>query len=263
LGRSHVGEQTEKIWLFDRRDLDLRASVAGLSGAGWAHSHVVPDRGANQRLFTRWERTILEEDRLVNVSPAHVQVSGDWMGPNADGTPNTWHFVGESQAMSTTAFDGGSLAVTAAASFEYEINTTAEFVDPSSGSIFTPGGAANYDGFFELDSAATYTIVVQLNRRGRVRLSSFEGLVVFDRINISPTPMFVNLTGTIPPGHYEILATTSLGAPNFPNGVNHFEADGSFENMVFTVQIPEPTYLGILIAIVVGTVGQRGQRRAW
>src|SRR5689334_9330281 len=131
------------------------------------------------------------QQTLANVSPDTANVSGDWMGPNAGGSTPTWHWVGMSQATSTTAFDANSLTVTAAGSFAYQLDTTADFIDPSSNTIYTPSGAANYDDFFNLDTPSSYSIVAQLNMQGRVRLSSFEGLVVFDRSNHDPTTMLV------------------------------------------------------------------------
>jgi hypothetical protein len=44
--------------------------------------------------------------------------------------------------MSTTASDGDSLTITAAGSFAYALDTTADFVDPSSSTIYGPGAAA-------------------------------------------------------------------------------------------------------------------------
>lgn len=187
------------------------------------------------------------QQTLANVSPALADVSSDWTGSNAGGSTATWHWVGSAQAMSTTAFDANSLTVTAAGSFVYEFNTTAEFSDPRSSTIYSPAGSANYRGFFETDVPLVYMISVQLNRRGRVRLGSLEGGVVFDYLNLNPAPFFLELSGTIPRGHYDFLASTSLAAPNFPNGVNHFVESGSYENLTLTVQVPEPKTLGLLI----------------
>ena len=168
------------------------------------------------------------QETLVNVSPALAEVSGDWMGTNAGGTTITWHFVGSSRATSTTAVDADSYTVTAAGSFAYEINTTADFIDPRSSSIYAPGGAANYRGFFELDGPATYTVSVQLNQDSGVSLGSFETGFIFDHFNAGNIPVLFQMTGTIPAGRYQILATTGLGTPLFPNGVNHFDASGGF-----------------------------------
>lgn len=111
------------------------------------------------------------EQRVENVSPATTEVFGDWTGPNADGTPNTWHFVGTSRATSTTTITADSYTVEAAASFSYQIDTAVAFIDPSSTSIFGPSGTGQYNGFFESDVTLHYTITAQLNQRGRVRLS--------------------------------------------------------------------------------------------
>jgi len=83
-----------------------------------------------------------------------------------------------------------------------------------------------------------------------VRLSSFEGAEIFDEINLSTTPVILNFSGTLLPAHYQILASTSLGAPNFPNGVNQFIASGSFEGFNFAVSVPEPNSFVIVAAIV-------------
>jgi hypothetical protein len=54
-----------------------------------------------------------------------------------------------------------------------------------------------------------------------------------------------------------------LAAPNLANGVNHFVASGSFENMVFTLQVPEPsTFGGAIVVAIVGTMRWRARRCA-
>lgn len=183
-----------------------------------------------------------ERQALVNVSPALAHVSGDWMGTNVGGSVNTWHYVGAAQVATATTFDADQLTVTAGGSFAYDITTTLGFVDPSSASIFSPGAAANYEGFFTTDVPVTYAMTGQLNQRGRVQLNSVAGGVgiVFNQSNPTPTPVEVNLTGTIPAGQYRVLITAGLGAPSLPNGVNHYAASGSYENVFFTVRVPEP-----------------------
>lgn len=181
-----------------------------------------------------------EEQRLDNMTPATASVSGDWMGTNSSGSAVTWHYVGSAQASSTTTFNANSLTVTAAGSFEYTVDTTAGFVDPGGVTVYRPGAAANYEGFFSADVPTTYALLAQLNLRGRVRLNSLSGVVVFDERNSTSTPLGVSFAGTIPPGEYQVRFTTGLGAPNLPNGANHFEASGSYEDVVFTVQVPEP-----------------------
>jgi hypothetical protein len=189
------------------------------------------------------------QQTLETVTPALAHVSGDWTGPNADATPDTWHFVGTSQASSTTTFDANSYSATAAGSFQYQIDTTTDFIDPRP-SVFTPGGAANYVGFFETDVSMLYSISAKLNLLGRVRLGSIEGGEVFNFRNTNLTPLFVNLTGTLPPGHYNFLASSSLSASNLPNGINHYARNGSFEDVLFTVQVPEPITVGPVIALI-------------
>lgn len=190
-----------------------------------------------------------ERQELINVSPALVQVSGDWMGPNAGGTTPTWHYVGSAQTMSTTEFDLNTLTISAAGSFSYEIATTADFIDPRSISILTPGAAANYEGFFTTEIPTNYTISALLNEQARVRLNTLSGSVIFNEGNPTSTPVAVNLSGTIPPGQYRLLVTSGLGAPNLPNGVNHLSRSGRYEDVIFTVRVPEPNTLGVVMAI--------------
>jgi hypothetical protein len=197
------------------------------------------------------------QETLVNVSPALAQVSGDWTGTNAGGSTNTWHWVGSSQASSTTAFDANSYTVTAAGSFAYELDTTAEFIDPRSSNIYTPGGAADYQGFFTLDTAAEYTITVELTARSRVLLGSVEAGFIFNASNHGTTPQLFQRSGTIPAGHYEIRANSSLAAPLFPNGVNHFEASGGFADLIFNVQVPEPAEITVLALLGACGVSRR------
>jgi len=201
-----------------------------------------------------------ERQELLNVSPAVAQTSGDWVGTNTGGSTDTWHYVGASQATSTTSFDASSLTVTAAGSFAYEITTTAGFVDPRSASIFTPGAAANYRGFFEIDTTAEYSAAVQLNRNSGISLGSFEAGFIFNQFNFGTTPVLFQMSGTIGPGRYQVLGSTGAGAPNFPNGVNNFAAIGGFENLLFSVEVPEPTTLGLWIAMTLATMHGRGWR---
>lgn len=189
------------------------------------------------------------QQTLVNVSPALAQVSGDWMGTNAGGSTITWHYVGSAQTTSTTTFDASSLTITAAGSFAFRVDTTPDFVDPSSSTIYGPGAAANYEALFNTDVPTTYMISAQLNQRGRVRLNTLGGAVVFDHSNPTPNPTTVNVGGTIAPGQYRVLMTASLGT-QLPNGVNHYVASGSYENVIFTVQVPEPSTLGVVISII-------------
>jgi hypothetical protein len=199
----------------------------------------------------------LARQSLENITPALAQVSGDWTGPNEDGTPDTWHYVGTSQASSTTTFDASSYQVTAAGSFAYTLDTTAEFVDPQP-SVFAPGGVGNYNGFFTVGQSAVFSITATLNRLGRVRLNPIGGgPVVFDQTNVTDVPISIHFSGTITPGQYRVLLTAGLAAPNFPNGVNHFTAEGSYQDVVFTVQVPEPNALGVVISII----GARVRRR--
>jgi len=185
------------------------------------------------------------EQRLENVSPALAEVSGDWTGPNADGTPDTWHFVGTSGSTSTTTITTDSYTVLAAASFLYTLDTTTDFIDPASVSTFAPAGAANYRGSFTLDVPAAYTITSRLNQWSRVRLNRLGGgPEIFDASNVNVVPQFVSLAGTIPPGQYQFLATTGLSLGNLFNGVNDIDRSGSFENLIFSVRVPEPSIFG-------------------
>jgi hypothetical protein len=184
----------------------------------------------------------IDQETAENVSPATVSAAGDWTGTNTAGTTPTWHFVGSAQAASTPVFDANLLTVTGAGSFAYQIDTTADFIDPRSSSIFSPGAGVNYNGFFTTDAPVTYAMTGQLNENGRVQLNSIGGGVgvVFNQSNPTPNPAVLNLTGTLPLGQYRVLIAAGLGASNLPNGVNNYARSGSFEDRVFTVQVPEP-----------------------
>jgi hypothetical protein len=204
------------------------------------------------------------EQRLETISPADAFVSGDWTGPNADGTPDTWHFVGTARATSRTTITPDSYTVEAGEiSFAYLIDTTSSFVNPTSINIFGPSGTGQYRGVFETDVPLVYDISAQLNQRGRVRLSTFSGPEIFDENNSSTTPRLLTLTGTIPPGTYQFLATSGLGAANLPAGVNHYERSGSLQNLVFSVRVPEPGAPGIAVTtLILATLTRFPRRRA-
>ncbi len=197
-----------------------------------------------------------EQQTLTSITPALAQVSGDWTGPNADGTPNTWHWVGSSRSSSTTTFDANSYTVTAAGSFEYQLDTTAAFVDPRP-SVLTPTGAANYEGFFTTDSMLAYSIIGELTQRARVQLNTSSGTIIFFQSNQTSVPVSVNFTGIIPAGQYRVLITTGLSAPALPNGVNHYEASGRYTDLIFNVQIPEPSTFAILMVFIGCTIYRR------
>ena len=191
-----------------------------------------------------------ERQALTNVSPAVAEVSGDWMGTNAGGSTITWHWVGSAQAATSTQFDTANLTVTGSGSFAHELTTTAEFVDPRSSTIYAPSSAALYECTFTLDEAASYAIVAQLNQWSQVRLNTSLGTDVFNYTNVTPNPTPVDLSGMIGAGQYRMLVATGVGAPNFPNGANHYARSGSFENLMFIVEVPEPSSFVNAIAII-------------
>ena len=200
------------------------------------------------------------QQTLTNISPAHAEVSGDWTGPNSTGTTPTWHFVGSAQASTATTFDTNSLTVTADGSFAYEITTTPDFRDPSSSTIYPPGAAADYNGFFNTDVPATYAMTAELGQWGVVRLNTLSGIEIFDYVNFDPDPVLVNFSGSIKPSAYRVLITAGLST-QLPNGVNHFAASGRFENAVFMVQVPEPNIFGIAPAMILKTMCRRKRMR--
>jgi len=198
-----------------------------------------------------------EEQTFDNASPAAASVSGDWMGTNAGGSTSTWHFVGSAQASTATSFDQVSMRVTASAAFAYNVETTAAFVDPGGVNTFRPGAAANYDAFFAVDAPTDFVVSGALNQWSQVRPSTSSGVTVFNYVNITPAPLAIGASATIPAGSYRILMATGVGAPNFPDGVNTYSRSGGFDNVVFAGQVPEPNLLFIAIFVAGAALPRR------
>jgi hypothetical protein len=188
------------------------------------------------------------EQIVTNLSPAVADVSGDWTGPNVDGTPNTWHFVGSSRATSTTTITPDTYSFQAAGSYAYELNTNAAFVNPA-GTVLTASGAATYRGIFESDAPLSYTLTADLIKGCRVSLIRVNFGIVFNEGNFTTTPRTLSLAGTLPAGRYQIFGATGLSAPNLTDGVHHFATSGNFENLLFSARIPEPGALGLAVAL--------------
>jgi hypothetical protein len=191
---------------------------------------------------------------MIDVSPAHAQVSGDWWGPTVGGTLNTWHWGGNAQVTSSTAFDATCLHATADGTFAHSLTTTAQFVDPRP-STYTPSSAANYKCYFEIDQSAHYSVGVDLARSSVVRLFRFGTGYLINEFNTSLSPpRRFEATGMLAPGSYLIEANSSIAAANLPNGINFYSRSGSYSNYSFFVQVPEPRAVmlasdGALVAI--------------
>ena len=200
-----------------------------------------------------------DRQALTNTSPAVADVSDDWMGTNIGGTEPTWHWIGSAHTSTMTSLSANSLTISGTGSFSYDLTTTTGFVDPTQvTTVYGPAGGAGYESFFEINAPATYSVSVQLDQLSSITLASFENGIFFQRSNPSSLPVFVNLNGMIPLGHYDLRVGTGLGAPNLPNGINHYVASGSFSDFTFSVQLPEP---GSLVVTVVSITVARTSRR--
>ena len=186
------------------------------------------------------------KQELIDISPAHAQVSGDWWGPNAGGTTPTWHWVGAAEVSSTTTFDYSRLSVTGSGSFSHELTTTAGFIYPGP-FTYTPSSTADNSCFFTLTEPAFYSVSVELGRYGVAHLGSVDFGTIFDRVNFTTTPVQFEQAGTLAPGRYRIQAGTGVAIGNLPNGVNHYSRAGYFSDFRFAVQVPEPN--AILLAL--------------
>jgi len=202
----------------------------------------------------------IDQQILTNVSPAHASGSGDWVGPNAGGSANTWHWIGAAQLSMSTTFDSSMLSITGAGNFAHELTTTSEFVDPRSASVFSPGSGADYQCAVSVDTSAAYTITVLLGQWGKVSLSSSQTGFIFNETNFAASPRLVQFSGTIPPGNFAVRANAGLAIENLSPGLHHVEYSGGFDNLDFVLQVPEPGVTGFLLTMsVLGIV--RRQRR--
>jgi len=104
-----------------------------------------------------------------------------------------------------------------------------------------------------------YAVTGFLNQFGRVQSNSIGGGVgiVFNQSNPSSSPLALGFTGTVPPGEYRVFIAAGLGASNLPNGVNSYVRSGSFESVVFTVQVPEAGTGAIWIVITLVAAARR------
>lgn len=204
----------------------------------------------------------IDQQILMNVSPANASGSGDWTGPNADGTPNTWHWVGSGQLSTTTTFDSSRLTITGAGSFAHELTTTSEFVDPSSGSVFSPGSGADYLCAVSVDTTAFYSIAILLGQWGKVSLSSSQTGFIFSESNFSASPRLVQLSGSIPAGNFAMRANAGLAIENLSPGVHHVQYSGRFDNLNFVLAVPEPSSFGLVLMMSALGFARRQRRRA-
>jgi len=180
---------------------------------------------------------------VSNVSPAMADVSDSWVGTNAGGSTTTWNWFGSAHLNITTASDAGGLAITGHASYSYDLETTADFVDPTrSTALLSPASGSDYRCTFTIDGSAGYSLHIQLNENSFVRLSSTVAGTFFQRSNISASPLTVDQSGSLIPGQYEIRVNTSLAVPQpLPDGINQINSNGGFENFAFRVSVPEPS----------------------
>jgi hypothetical protein len=187
---------------------------------------------------------------LTGISPANLALANDWSGTNKAGMDTTWHTVMSATASSTTTFNQNSLVVSGSGSFGYDLTTTSAFVDPAGqGTVFSPGAAGNYECYFTLDTSTAYDLSIQLTGHSTVRfflVSPFSYIV--NENHLDGTTMDLHSSGMIKPGQYGIQVSSSFGVPNLNSGVNHVDEFGSFDQLSFSVQVPEPIIGSFLYA---------------
>ena len=231
------------------------SALAGITVTSYrttAHTNAFAPVGGSQ---------YISDETLNNISPAEASVFGDWTGPNAGGMTDTWHWVGSAETHIVTSFNDSILSITGFGSFAHQLTTTSDFVDPRSAGVFTPGSAADYRCTVTVDVPTFYTISVELGQFGRISLTSPQTGFIFDETNFDSTPRVVQLSGTLPSGSFAMRANTSIGAPNFANGVNDYLRSGGFEDLSFTLQIPEPgsaLFVGAAVASSMLCKAKRG-----
>src|SRR5262249_32910925 len=157
-------------------------------------------------------------------------------------------WVGAAHCNTATALNSSSLIITGDGSYNYSLNTTAGFVDPTrSATLLSPSSGADYQCDFAVDSASTYSLKAQLNQNSFVQLSSVASGTIFQKFNLGTLQSNVNQAGILAPGQYEVRVNTSLGIPQpLADGENQLVSSGSFNNFTFTVQAPEPSTISLI-----------------
>ena len=201
-------------------------------------------------------------DDKPNISPATADVSVDWTGANVGGTDPTWRWVASADTSSATTTTGDSLTMTGAGSFNYDLTTTAAFVDPTSvTTLYAPHAGSELSCTFAVNAAAHYSLRAVLNRLSGVFFASVTtGNTIFLSTNLGTEPDFATAEGNIPPGQYSIAASANFGPPNLPPGINHSLDGGNFSDFLFTVQVPEPVSAGTYM-VTMGLIAFLPRRR--
>jgi hypothetical protein len=182
---------------------------------------------------------------MPNISPASASVSDNWSGTNIGGSTNTWNMVTSANISTTTTVGPNSLAVTGGGGFNYNITTTAAFVDPTSvTTLYVPGADGSYGCFFTVDAPASYTISGQLIGSSTIYFASTLGNVIFQQQHFGTLTKTINVSGIILPGQYQISAGADQSGPSgLSPGINNVLQSGSLNNFSFTLQVPEPSLL--------------------
>ena len=210
------------------------------------------DTQAQANAYAPDQQTYFADDDHPNVSPASASVSDNWSGTNIGGSETTWNMVASAQIVTTTTATPTNLNITGSGSFAYNISTTAGFVDPTTVmTLFGPEAAGDYQCYFTLDAPAAYTLNASLMGSSEVYFASFQTGLIFQKDQFAASTILASQSGTIPAGSYEIRGNASFGGPT-PLGANtNIKESGSITNFLFSVQVPEPTFLAAILGLSV------------
>jgi hypothetical protein len=209
--------------------------------------------GAQTNAYAPLDRSAyFATDEKPNLSPAAVDVSADWAGTNIGGATSTWHWISSCHSNSVTSIQSNRITVTAEGSFNYDLATTSDFVDPTQhAALYSPLASSGYACYFSIDTAAAYSLSSQLSGNSAVQLFSVvDGSFFVNQVHGAGPPLSVTSAGVLPAGQYGFSLTANLAAPNLPNGANHIEGNGSFTNLNFFVQVPEPMSQAVILLVI-------------
>jgi hypothetical protein len=198
-----------------------------------------------------------------NTTPATVDVEEDWSGTNAGGIAETWRWIGAAHANSMTNISANALTISGAGSFSYDLSTNSDFTDPTQVStLFSPLASSGYLCHFSTNVPTAYSLSVQLQGHSGVQLFSLkDGTFVVNETHFGGLPTMVAASGVLPAGDFVVSPAANLAAPILPSGMNHVTGSGSYNDLLFSLNIPEPRTDWFTLGVAILLRGRIPRRR--